>query len=342
MLVGSASRLVVAIGLAAGLLQVRQGFAQDQQSQDQQSYEGTSFFFAAHEDDWQLFMNPTAFLDVANGKTKAVFVHVTAGDAGLGMGTAGRKHPFYRARENGAEAAIRFMADRDGPPAERTASHVRLNGHRIYRVTYRNTVSYFLRVADGNPKGSGYEATGYQSLSRLASGESKILAAIDGSTVYHGWPDLVATMHAIVDRERGACISVSLHVSETNPSINPDDHADHQMTTKAALDATKDLTCARRLYYTNYASARLPENVSSNLRDMESAVFAVTAAGIRAFDHSSAWQRYNQAYIGRNYFRVEEGKGRCETAVPKQENAMRVVGARRRTREHAQRGDSGL
>ena len=38
-----------------------------------------SFYFAAHEDDWQLFMNPSAFKDVAGGAIKTVFIHMTAG-----------------------------------------------------------------------------------------------------------------------------------------------------------------------------------------------------------------------------------------------------------------------
>jgi hypothetical protein len=45
-----------------------------------------SVYFAAHEDDWQLFMNPSAFKDVIKDAAKTVFVHVTAGDAGAGMG----------------------------------------------------------------------------------------------------------------------------------------------------------------------------------------------------------------------------------------------------------------
>jgi hypothetical protein len=72
----------------------------------------------------------------------------------------------------------------------------------------------------------------------------------------------------------------------------------------------------RRLHFVDYASAGLPENLAPRLRDMESAVFAVTAAGIRAFDHSSAWHQYNDNYVGRNYFRVEEGTGRCEAPHP--------------------------
>src|SRR5262249_41943734 len=152
-----------------------------------------------------------AFLDVAETDRKTVFIHLTAGDAGLGIGRAGRRYPYYLARENGAQAAIRFMADAVDRSLVRTTLHSggqseppRLfNGHRIHRIGYRNTVAYFLRVADGHPTGSGFAGTGRQSLERLAGGQIDRLSAIDGSTVYHGWPDLVTTLRAILDYERG-------------------------------------------------------------------------------------------------------------------------------------------
>lgn len=175
-----------------------------------------SFYFAAHEDDWQLFMNPSAFQDVIGGAAKTVFVHLTAGDAGLGTGLGGRKHPFYLARENGAEAAIRFMADADGTPGERIAAPMMFNGHAVYRVSYRNTVGYFLRVPDGNASGAGYSATGFQSLKGLAGGENDTLRAVDGSTTYYGWNDLVATLRAIIVYERGRAPLVQVNVAERN------------------------------------------------------------------------------------------------------------------------------
>src|SRR5262245_16110549 len=125
------------------------------QTADSPSHERVSFYFAGHEDDWQLFMNPSAFQDVADPKTKAVFVHMTAGDAGNGTGTGGRKHPYYLARENGAELAIRFMADSPGHPTGKVASNLWFRGHPVYQVSYRNTAAYFLRLPDGNPEGSG-------------------------------------------------------------------------------------------------------------------------------------------------------------------------------------------
>ncbi|MFI4961880.1 MAG: hypothetical protein ACHP82_10575, partial [Hyphomicrobiales bacterium] len=254
------------------------------------------------------------FQDVINGAAKTVFVHMTAGDAGLGIGSDGRKHPFYLARENGAETAIRFMADADDIPADRIAAHISFNGHSIYRVSYRNTVSYFLRVPDGSPQGTGYEGTGFQSLKRLADGDNNILSAIDGSTVYHGWNDLVSTVRKIVDFERGRAGAVQFNVAELDARINPNDHSDHLMTAKAALDAVQDLACVRRVYYVDYASSRLPENLNAQQRDMESSVFAVTLAGVLAFDHRTSWHHYDKSFVGRNYFRVQEGAGRCEAS----------------------------
>jgi uncharacterized membrane protein len=274
-----------------------------------------SFYFAAHEDDWQLFMNPSAFQDVIGAAAKTVFVHLTAGDAGLGVGMGGRKHPFYLARENGAEAAIRFMADADTVPAERVAAPMSFNGHAIYRVSYRNTVSYFLRAPDGNASGAGYAETGFQSLKRLATGENNILRAVDGSAAYEGWEDLVATLRAIIAYERGGARLIQVNVAETDKRINPQDHTDHLMTAKAALDAVKETSCVRKVYYVDYASSRLPQNLDAQQRDMESSVFAVTLAGIQAMDHSTSWHHYDHSFVGRNYFRVQEPGGHCEAAV---------------------------
>jgi hypothetical protein len=271
-----------------------------------------SFYFAAHEDDWQLFMNPSAFIDVADPKTRTVFVHVTAGDAGRGLGNGGRRFPFYLARENGADAAIRFMVDANGLPQQKERRVVEFAGHRIERTTYGNTVSYFLRLPDGGTDGTGYATTGWQSLSRLHTGAIPTLDALDQSTSYRGWNDLATTIRAIVDFERGRAPQVQLNVAELDTKLNPEDHPDHQMTARVALDAARGLDCARRVHYVDYASARLPENLNSQSRDMESAVFAVTLAGVLALDHPASWNHYDKSFVGRNYYRVEEGHGSCQ------------------------------
>ena len=73
--------------------------------------------------------------------------------------------------------------------------------------------------------------------------------------------------------------------------------------------------CVRRVYYVDYASSKLPDNLNAQQRDIESAVFAVTLDGVIAFDHSTAWHHYDRSYIGRNYFRVEEPDGQCGASV---------------------------
>jgi len=273
-----------------------------------------SFYFVAHEDDWQLFMNPNAFEDVLGDAAKTVFVHLTAGDDGLGTGTGGRKYPYYLARENGAIEAMRFMADTDRAPVAGAAGAMTFNGHSIYRTSYRNTIGYFLRLPDGNLSGAGFAGTGFQSLKRLADGDIATLAAVDGSTVYHGWSDLVATLRDIIAYERDRAPLIQLNVADLDARINPGDHADHLMTARAALAAAADMDCVRRAYYIDYASANLPENLSAHERDMASAVFGVTLAGVIAFDQNTAWTHYDQFFVGRDYFRIDEAAGRCRAA----------------------------
>jgi hypothetical protein len=273
-----------------------------------------SFYFAAHEDDWQLFMNPSAFEDVLGGASKTVFVHVTAGDAGHGTGTIGRRWPYFLARENGAESAIRFMSGTEHEPVAPVVTHPLVNGHPLYRVDYGKSVAYFLRVPDGNLTGTGYEKTGWQSLRRLHDGANGMLAAVDGSTEYHGWADLVGTFRAIVDDESGHR-PVQINIAETDERTNPGDHSDHLMTAQAALDATKDLSCARRVFYVDYASSKLPENLNARQRDMQSSVYAITMAGVQALDHWTSWRHYDQAYVGRAHFRVQEPPATCRAAT---------------------------
>jgi hypothetical protein len=265
-----------------------------------------SFYFAAHQDDWQLFMNPSAFLDVIDPSTKTVFIHMTAGDAGLGAKCIGRKHPLYFAREQGAEAAIRFMADADNrEPIEPSVAAPDFNSRPIRRVCYRNTVAYFLRLPDGRPAGIGYADTRHQSLRRLAEAQAGI-AAIDETASYRDWNELAKTLRTIVEFERGRLRSIQINVPETDRVLNPDDHSDHLMTAKAALDAVEGLTSVRRVHYIGYASAALAENLTGEDRDIKCAVYAVTAAAVLAFDHPMSWRHYDRTFVGRNYFRVEE------------------------------------
>jgi hypothetical protein len=55
----------------------------------------------------------------------------------------------------------------------------------------------------------------------------------------------------------------------------------------------------------------LPPNLNAEDRDMESSVYAVTLAGVLAYDHGASWRHYDESFVGRNYFRIVEAAPGC-------------------------------
>lgn len=270
-----------------------------------------AFYFSAHEDDWQLFMNPNAYHDVQRASTKVVFVYLTAGDAGAGLGNAGRSQPYYLARENGAKLSVKFLADAQNTPVNTVNSVACLSGHAMKRWLYRDTVSYFLRLPDGNPEGTGYPTTGLQSLKRLHEGAIPAMTAIDNSTTYQGWADLRDALRKLIDLERGTATNVWVNLPDTNVEKNVGDHADHQHMAQGVLEAIADLPCINKAFYLNYVTAELAENMSSADREIEAGTFAVLVVGLTALDHTSPWEPMHRSWLSRHYVRVEPGSGSC-------------------------------
>jgi hypothetical protein len=268
-----------------------------------------AFYFGAHPDDWQLFMNPNAYYDVQKSSNKVVFVYVTAGDAGVGLGSGGRSQPYYLARESGAKLSVRFMADAAKPPEIPLDSVASVSGHPIKRWLYRNTVSYFMRLPDGSPQGTGYVATAKQSLKRLHEGAIRTMTAIDDSTTYQGWSDFRTTLRGLIDHERGAATNVWVNIPDTNIVKNVGDHADHQHMAQGVLEAIADLPWINKALYLDYVTADMEENMSSAEREIEAGTFAALAMGLTALDHPSPWDRLHRSWLSRHYFRIEPGVG---------------------------------
>lgn len=264
-------------------------------------------YFTAHPDDFVLFMNP--YLDVARNDTTAIFVFVTAGDAGLGKGPTGA--PYYAARENGALRAIRFMADvYDTTVASPVTGTVKLAGHSIRRVTYKNTVTYFLRLPDGAVEGVGYPISSYASLMKLKTGETTSMRAVDGSTTYKGWNDLVATLTALVRKEAAGSSNVWLDVHEADPVLSPGDHSDHQATGLAVSAIQPSLPCTNIAYYVGYATSGL---VNLDLDDIEnrSAVYGIYVSGVfeKGYPGSQIWEPGHKSWLAGMNYRLVPGNG---------------------------------
>jgi hypothetical protein len=273
-----------------------------------------SVFVVAHPDDWQLFMNPAAFHAMNQPHEKAVFVHVTAGDAGRGV--TGEPVPYYLAREEGALRAIRFMANAASAAAALGADTrpeaAERAGHTMMRHTYANAVAYFLRIHDGNiVNGNDYQEHPL-SLQRLRSGASAETRAIDGSAGYAGWSDLVATLEAIVTHERSPGAALNLHIAELDEKRNPGDHHDHRAVAFAMEEVAARLPCARVTRHQEYATRDRRPNVTGLDYMMDVGTWAATASGLSDRHAGSTWEPEHNAWVGRDYHRTQEPGGACD------------------------------
>jgi hypothetical protein len=244
---------------------------------------------------------------------KAVFVHVSAGDAG--QGTGGEPTPYYLAREEGALRAIRFMANAADATAALGADTrpavVERAGHPLARHTYANAVAYFLRVHDGlRLVGNEYREHPL-SLQRLRSGASAETRAIDGSTRYAGWSDFVATLEAVVRSEIAPGAALNLHIADLDEKRNPGDHIDHRAVAFAMEEIAALLPCARVSRHEEYATRDRAPNVTGTDYMIEVGTWAATASGLSDLHAGSTWEPGHNAWLGRNYRTTREPDAHC-------------------------------
>jgi LmbE family N-acetylglucosaminyl deacetylase len=272
-----------------------------------------SVFVVAHPDDWQLFMNPDAYQAMNEPHEQAVFVHVTAGDAG--RGTGGEPTPYYLAREEGALRAIRFMANAADATAALGANMkpeaVERAGHKIARHTYANAVAYFLRLHDGKIVNGEDSQEHPLALERLRTGASTKAIAIDGSARYAGWSDLVATLEAIIASELAPGTALNLHIAELDEKRNPGNHPDHRAVAFAMEEVAARLPCARVSRHQEYATRDRRPNVTGQDFLIQVGTWAATASGLSDLHAGSTWEPGHNAWLGRDYHRTQEPRGPC-------------------------------
>ena len=270
-------------GLGFVLLAPGLGTAQNESPRPAPSASPTalSFYVAGHQDDWQLFRGNAAYQDLKSLNVRAVFIYATAGDAGLTDG-------WWEARERGAVAAVRKAVG----PLPLTIDVAQFLGHPIVRYTSGNSVSYFLRLPDGQFRsGKGYPAYNNESLPELRD-NNKPVSAVDKSTTYRSWKDFWQTLQAIADYERSR-VPAMLHPRINAPdyfgvdnsqadcrsreSCNRCDHPDHIAVGQALrqfVSGTYD-----RVWWVGYYSQTRPENLTGlDFMGKGEVFFAYTAA----------------------------------------------------------------
>jgi len=280
----------------------------------------TEVFMVAHADDWQLFMGDVAAKAIRNDK-RTVFVYTTATDAG-------GEPAYWQAQERAALASVAFALGRlpadgvdqtDRQPLRVSCIDTQVMERPVHRCSIGPTVSYFLRLPDGNLKGEGFAATGCVSLDQLYNGRTASLTRVDGSGSFGTWDELVTFVTDIVRTEAAATgranEPVRIHAPDPDTSFNPKDHADHRATGRlaAAIARTSGWSLTQ---YAGYSIANWPSNISA-------AAFADKAALFMAYDRmrilaNPEWSTYAllpkpySAFLSRTYVRPPDFTGQSQ------------------------------
>ena len=281
---------------------------------------GPTFYVCAHPDDCFLFMNPNLYDDITGGAEKVVIVYLTSGDAGLPFSEDPSTVPYAYVRELASVDATEWMADVGKNPirAEEKTDTVTLNGHDIDRVTYGNTVSYFLRLPDGNFYGNGFERYHQESMRKLQTGEIKRIQPINGEAAYTGWQDVVTVLSDILANEMHGEKQATLHIQDPDTKANYNDHADHTAGAHAIMDALTQSTrengsCYQLYKHIDYSIADKEPNLAGIGLQNKAGSFAVLTATQRHSLETHNWDEAHLPYLTRNYYSTATLPEGCTT-----------------------------
>jgi LmbE family N-acetylglucosaminyl deacetylase len=237
----------------------------------------------AHADDWQVFMGD-AIVDRVRAGHRLVFIYLTAGDHG-------RDSVYWQLRESAALHSARIALSL---PASARAScdTVRVDTHSIGRCRLGSSVSYFLRLPDGNRNGAGFARNRFESLRKLRTKELAV-HAIDGADTYASWQDLTRTVTTLVrtNADHMPPAEVVLHTTDPSVRSNPHDHYDHRMAGKLTENLLRANQWGGR-YYVGYAVATRSPNRTTRQRREKLEVFEAYDQEMKRINPS--WSAYRE------------------------------------------------
>lgn len=220
----------------------------------------------AHADDWQVFMADAVVERIKSGR-RPVFIYLTAGDHG-------RDSVYWQQREQAALQSTRVAIGAALETAARCDTAI-VAAHAIARCYLGSSLSYFLRLPDGNRDGAGFRRNRFESLRKLRTDRIADISAVDGSSRYADWQDLLATVDALVRLATDSSLASEMVLHTTDPSvrINPHDHYDHRMAGKLVESLLRTNGWGGR-YYIGYALATRAPNRTSVQRQEKLSVFS--------------------------------------------------------------------
>lgn len=241
----------------------------------------------AHEDDWQLFMGD-AVSEILKTSAPTVFVYLTAGDDG-------RDSVYWLTRERAALQSTRTAQGLSATASDSiSCAPVLVANHMVRKCSFLNVESYFLRLPDGKRNGTGFTRYAHQSMRALRSGKIGRISAVDGSTIYEGWSDLMSTVDQILNvRESG---EILVHTMDPSKAVNPHDHFDHRMAGLIIEELRSRHKLAAR-YYMGYALAtRAPNRTNQQTREKTAILIAYDTEMMRVDKRWSAFRERPSFY----------------------------------------------
>jgi GlcNAc-PI de-N-acetylase len=245
-----------------------------------------SIYAAAHQDDWQLFMNPEVSRDLGDAGCRTVIIHTTAGDGG-------KSSDYWEAREKAAIDSVIFRLSTGDAVCR--YGEVELPGDRkIARAEINNCALYFLRLPDGAYYGEGFGTYDHQSLEKFRQGHLQHLRSVDGLNEYGSWMELSTAIDALIDAEFEAIPSILrdgthwISFPEPDASLNPDDHNDH-FNTALLMQSTDIYRQNRKRAFVHYHIRDYPNFLSGPDLFWKAGMFSIY--------HQTLYQEYGHSTL---------------------------------------------
>jgi LmbE family N-acetylglucosaminyl deacetylase len=263
-----------------------------------------ALFIAAHPDDIEYMMNRNAQIDVKS-KYPTVFVLMTAGDASNGSQPGGNTKdiPYYRARLNAHERAVRFWQGLDSEvaaPLPVYSTEV-IEGKSIETVTMGNVVLYNLNLPDDG------------TLLQLSHGEVPSVISISPINTYT-LPQLKAVIRGIIRINNPDTPMINLNTQDPDPDWSPGDHADHRATgeiVSAAVTEVPEFNCVNRIYYKGYVVGTFAPTYSPEELEIQVATIGALNAGLIDNGNKSTWDSFHNNFFGKMDYRGILGTENC-------------------------------
>ncbi|RDW64322.1 uncharacterized protein DSM5745_09733 [Aspergillus mulundensis] len=246
----------------------------------------------AHPDDDLLFVNPDIQHNIDAG-FDVLTVFLTSGDAG-------QSSEFWMLRQEGMLAAYAEMADVENIWNLGDAG-VEGKVIPLYWLQSRPEIRLaFMHIPDGNVDGSGFPATGQESMEQLWKGEIETIGTVDGSGTTYSRDELIDTLRQIIDDVEPD----SLNSLDYIDPFGSGDHSDH---TSAGLFTNESAIASvfpdSVIAYRGYPIEEEPENVfGDDLARKKDAFFTYAAfdATVCASDEACVGTQY-ELWLPRQY-----------------------------------------